>query len=650
MLPIHIFAGSSHYVLVRAGMPAITDAERLEPWAAHAVMAEALRRPTTHLVRDLGALLGLRGEDLERIISQTLVKVATPNTPSTLVLYRAKRRAVFVVNRSSEQPEEEEHEENEIQTHWIEVKLVDEDSGEPIPNARYEIELPNGQLRTGRLDEGGMARLDDIPPGECKVSFPDYADPDEAGEAEEDEPEPPLPVNTCEILSFELECQNIKKRKYDKLELPTRQKSDTFDVQTIEVVGARKGEGNKIAFNTVMLGAKCGEHAAKGVEVVRPRPYSVMHFAEPFGTFEAYYGDINVLEWLWPWRLEPVEYRVVPVTCDANRRHTASIRVYPAYEINLKAAVLLDATKRSSDKLKKARVDGFVERRGRPAHTEWKIEAEGAINYGSRKIALGGAIEGKLRDLRAVNLWIKRGIELFCKIFKDFFGLDLELILPNLALELVGKYIELESRQVSREWSLAFKADPLLGLAIKADILDLTIAALEKFPALTGVMRFFKKVRELAADSGNKLEFIAKLTGKIGFELKGSKDKSKELVEVGAHGIGEVDIGFEATAEVSVGVMWFVSFEAGASIKGATGIQIKPGALSDDDGIALTCDLILKPCKFEYGAYASGKFSWSKKKDKSGGKPGVGGSKTFWDEKKLLEGKKYVVTYDGETP
>ena len=46
------------------------------------------------------------------------------------------------------------------------------------------------------------------------------------------------------------------------------------------------------------------------------------------------------------------------------------------------------------------------------------------------------------------------------------------------------------------------------------------------------------------------------------------------------------------------------------------------------------------PLTFEWGAYASGKFIWE-------AKGSVKGSKNFWEEKKLMEGKYYVVKADG---
>jgi hypothetical protein len=58
---------------------------------------------------------------------------------------------------------------------WIEIALVDDaDPPQPVPFARYRIELPNGSPREGILDANGRARLVGIDPGECLVSFPDF--------------------------------------------------------------------------------------------------------------------------------------------------------------------------------------------------------------------------------------------------------------------------------------------------------------------------------------------------------------------------------------------------------------------------------------------------------------------------------------------
>ena len=54
---------------------------------------------------------------------------------------------------------------------WIEIELLDP-SGEPVPGEPYVIELPDGTVSSGILDSRGMARVDGIDPGTCKVSFP----------------------------------------------------------------------------------------------------------------------------------------------------------------------------------------------------------------------------------------------------------------------------------------------------------------------------------------------------------------------------------------------------------------------------------------------------------------------------------------------
>ncbi|MEO7701851.1 MAG: hypothetical protein ABIZ04_21710, partial [Opitutus sp.] len=54
---------------------------------------------------------------------------------------------------------------------WIEIELVDEDN-RPVPGEAYRIELPDGSVAEGTLDDKGLARIDYIEPGECKITFP----------------------------------------------------------------------------------------------------------------------------------------------------------------------------------------------------------------------------------------------------------------------------------------------------------------------------------------------------------------------------------------------------------------------------------------------------------------------------------------------
>lgn len=55
---------------------------------------------------------------------------------------------------------------------WLEIELLDE-AGKPVPDAAYEVTLADGSVRKGKLAEG-KARLEKLPLGTCRVSFPDY--------------------------------------------------------------------------------------------------------------------------------------------------------------------------------------------------------------------------------------------------------------------------------------------------------------------------------------------------------------------------------------------------------------------------------------------------------------------------------------------
>jgi hypothetical protein len=55
---------------------------------------------------------------------------------------------------------------------WIEIELMDQES-KPVPGEKYRITLPDGTtVAEGTLDNKGFARVDNIDPGTCKVTFP----------------------------------------------------------------------------------------------------------------------------------------------------------------------------------------------------------------------------------------------------------------------------------------------------------------------------------------------------------------------------------------------------------------------------------------------------------------------------------------------
>jgi hypothetical protein len=68
-------------------------------------------------------------------------------------------------------PEKEAESKKAVELTWIEIRLIGEDD-KPIPGERYRLELPDGSVREGTLDDRGLARVDGIDAGECEVTFP----------------------------------------------------------------------------------------------------------------------------------------------------------------------------------------------------------------------------------------------------------------------------------------------------------------------------------------------------------------------------------------------------------------------------------------------------------------------------------------------
>ncbi|MFH2036787.1 MAG: hypothetical protein ABIJ45_10325 [Candidatus Zixiibacteriota bacterium] len=53
---------------------------------------------------------------------------------------------------------------------WIELQLKDED-GKNIGGAEYSLHLANGQIKKGKLDDNGYAKIENLPPGKIKVTY-----------------------------------------------------------------------------------------------------------------------------------------------------------------------------------------------------------------------------------------------------------------------------------------------------------------------------------------------------------------------------------------------------------------------------------------------------------------------------------------------
>jgi hypothetical protein len=56
---------------------------------------------------------------------------------------------------------------------WIELECVDDD-GNPLANVDYILFLFVGNEKTGTLDNQGYTKVENVPPGECKLMLLGY--------------------------------------------------------------------------------------------------------------------------------------------------------------------------------------------------------------------------------------------------------------------------------------------------------------------------------------------------------------------------------------------------------------------------------------------------------------------------------------------
>ena len=66
-------------------------------------------------------------------------------------------------------PPPEEAAEQELT--WIEIVLLDSDD-QPVAGEKYRITLPDGSVAEGTTDNDGKAKVEQIKPGTCQVTFP----------------------------------------------------------------------------------------------------------------------------------------------------------------------------------------------------------------------------------------------------------------------------------------------------------------------------------------------------------------------------------------------------------------------------------------------------------------------------------------------
>jgi len=105
--------------------------------------------------------------------STTSVSAGSPNTPASVSLQDIPPVTPGKQSAASNAPTHDPNSpENQTKKHYIEIKLLD-NNGNPVAGEPYKVTLPDGStVADGTLDQNGFARVDNIDPGTCQVSFP----------------------------------------------------------------------------------------------------------------------------------------------------------------------------------------------------------------------------------------------------------------------------------------------------------------------------------------------------------------------------------------------------------------------------------------------------------------------------------------------
>lgn len=462
--------------------------------------------------------------------------------------------------------------------------------------------------------------------------------PDQKQRAEPSKSEHKLAAATdqCELKTFELVCSHDDKRTWP-IKLPAAKGAKKpFDV--LEVIAGDKGHGDKIKVTIAMANPRCATHkdalviTSSGARTVK---------TEETSSYEVFYTGIVVerdfFALFWPWNKAPIDYRFNAMAC-AGPAGSAIVRAYPRLEASASIKFSLDTANRVEAKIIKAQRAGKVEKRGRPADTDWAFEIKGEIKYGEHRVELGVKLEDKVRQWAAMNRLIKRAIDKFTEVFYEFTGVVLTPQFPAVALTYEGKFKEIDkSYKVGAEWSVVLKLDPLIGLTAKIEILDIFITALEntQFAILA---RGLRKVREFAKKHDQTFEIYLSFIGLIAGEV-GAK-KNADQPKGGAWGEVKGELKVEFGAKAAFGSKGWIGFEFGAEAKAHTGLAAKLTLDNNATGVFLKGKLVLVACKFQYAAWASGKFLWEIKES-------YDGEYTFWDDSDLLQSGDHYVLKNG---
>lgn len=73
-------------------------------------------------------------------------------------------------------PADNANEKLEEQLDWIKLKVVDDETGDPVPGVQFRLIVPGGEAKQATTPNDGVVEIDRIPAGECKVDKMVHAD------------------------------------------------------------------------------------------------------------------------------------------------------------------------------------------------------------------------------------------------------------------------------------------------------------------------------------------------------------------------------------------------------------------------------------------------------------------------------------------
>ncbi|MEO6755583.1 MAG: hypothetical protein ABIP85_27740 [Chthoniobacteraceae bacterium] len=92
--------------------------------------------------------------------------------PGTMSEVKARQKESDDGSAAHKASKSQEEKEKEKKTSWIEIEMVDQEK-KPVVGLPFRITLPDGKtVSEGTLNEKGFARVSNIEPGSCKVTFP----------------------------------------------------------------------------------------------------------------------------------------------------------------------------------------------------------------------------------------------------------------------------------------------------------------------------------------------------------------------------------------------------------------------------------------------------------------------------------------------